>query len=83
MNLSGVDDANGQSINDEEGGLKISRYLSVYYHIESTRLDTSLFKVSAPERIFSCFSLLCMEARYWHEREAYDLLGIKFQNHPI
>ncbi|HSR18187.1 MAG TPA: hypothetical protein VLM39_08880, partial [Ignavibacteriaceae bacterium] len=23
MNLSGVDDANGQSVNDEEGGLKI------------------------------------------------------------
>ncbi len=41
MNLSGVDDANGQSVNDEDGRLKITGgTLSVYYHIESTEVET-------------------------------------------
>ncbi|HVO75924.1 MAG TPA: NADH-quinone oxidoreductase subunit C [Ignavibacteriaceae bacterium] len=85
MNLSGVDDANGQSINDEEGGLKIiGGTLSVYYHIESTKLGHKIcLKVSSPREnpIVNSVYYIWRHSD-WHEREAFDLLGIKFQNHP-
>ncbi len=85
MNLSGVDDANGQSVNDEEGGLKIvGGTLSVYYHIESTKLQHKLcLKTSVPREnpVVNSVYFVWRHAD-WHEREAYDLLGIKFQNHP-
>lgn len=85
MNLSGVDDANGQSVNDEESGLKIlGGTLSVYYHIESTKLRHKLcLKVSAPRENPLVNSVYyAWRHADWHEREAYDLLGIKFINHP-
>jgi NADH-quinone oxidoreductase subunit C len=85
MNLSGVDDANGQSVNDEEGGLKIAGgTLSVYYHIESTKLQHKLcLKTSVPRESPLVTSVYYVwRCADWHEREAYDLLGIKFQNHP-
>jgi NADH-quinone oxidoreductase subunit C len=85
MNLSGVDDANGQSINDEEGALKIiGGTLSVYYHIESTKLQHKLcLKTSAPRdnAVINSVYYVWRHAD-WHEREAYDMFGIKFQNHP-
>lgn len=85
MNLSGVDDANGKSINDEQGGLKITGgTLSVYYHLESTKLQHKLcIKVSAPREnpdVSSVYEV--WRHADWHEREAYDLLGINFINHP-
>jgi len=85
MNLSGVDDANGQSLNDEEGGLKfVGGTLSVYYHIESTKLQHKLcLKTSVPRENPVVNSVYYVWRHSdWHEREAYDLLGIKFQNHP-
>jgi len=85
MNLSGVDDANGQSVNDEEGGLKIiGGTLSVYYHIESTKLKHKLcLKVSVPRESPEVASVYYVWRHAdWHEREAYDLVGIKFLNHP-
>ena len=80
MNLSGVDDANGQTQKDESGDKIIGGTLSVYYHLESTSLTHKItLKVSASrenpeinsvESVWKCAD--------WHEREAYDLIGINF-----
>ena len=58
--------------------------LSVYYHIESTSLkhkivlkvvtDRSNPEVNSVTSVWKCAD--------WHEREAYDMYGIKFTNHP-
>lgn len=58
--------------------------LSVYYHIESTSLKHKIvLKVvtdrSNPE-VNSVTSV--WKGADWHEREAYDMYGIKFTNHP-
>ena len=85
MNLSGIDDANGESKNDESGALHIvGGTLSVYYHIESTKnLHRLCLKVSTqrehPE-VASVYNV--WRHADWQEREAYDLIGIKFLNHP-
>jgi NADH-quinone oxidoreductase subunit C len=84
MNLSGVDDANGKNVVTDgittiEGGT-----LSVYYHLESTNLRHKIvLKVSAPRENPEVESVsLVWRSADWHEREAFDLLGIKFLNHP-
>ena len=85
MNLSGVDDANGQSTNDADGSSTITGgTLSVYYHIESTKLKHKLcLKVSAPRENPQVESVSeVWKHADWHEREAYDLVGINFLNHP-
>lgn len=58
--------------------------LSVYYHIESTSIkhkivlkvvtDRSNPEVNSVTSVWKCAD--------WHEREAYDMYGIKFTNHP-
>ena len=84
MNLSGVDDANGKSTSTEgittiEGGT-----LSVYYHLESTKhRHVVVLKVRTADRVnpaIDSVSDVWITAKY-HEREAYDLLGIHFNNH--
>ncbi|MEW6006275.1 MAG: NADH-quinone oxidoreductase subunit C [Stygiobacter sp.] len=85
MCLSGVDDANGKKVKDIEGYDVIEGgTLSVYYHLYSTVFKHKItLKVSAPredakvesvENVWKCAD--------WHEREAYDMIGIKFLNHP-
>lgn len=85
MNLSGVDDNNAKKIKDEEGNEKLEgRTLSVYYHLHSMKHNHKVaIKVSVPiekpevesvESIWKCAD--------WHEREAYDMYGIIFLNHP-
>jgi len=85
MCLSGVDDANGTKIKDETGLETIQGgTLSVYYHLHSVELKHKItLKVSTPredakaesvENIWKCAN--------WHEREAFDLFGIIFLNHP-
>lgn len=85
MNLSGVDDNNAVKVKDEEGNEKLEgRTLSVYYHLHSMELNHKVnLKVSVPiekpnvesvESIWKCAD--------WHEREAYDMYGIIFPNHP-
>jgi NADH-quinone oxidoreductase subunit C len=71
MNLSGVDEIK-------------ANLLSVYYHLESTILKHKItLKVSTyrnkPE--VSTVTEIWKSAD-WHEREAYDLFGIIFLNHP-
>ena len=85
MNLSGVDDNNAQKIKDEEGNEKLEgRTLSVYYHLHSMKLGHKIaIKVSAPIEKPEVESVepiwICAD---WHEREAYDMYGLIFLNHP-
>ena len=85
MNLSGVDDDNAVKTKDEEGNERLEgRTLSVYYHLHSMKLDHKVaLKVSVPiekpevesvESVWKCAD--------WHEREAYDMFGLIFLNHP-
>ncbi len=85
MVLSGVDDANGEKDSDDEGTEIIKGgTLSVYYHLHSIKnkhkvtLRVSVTKdqpeVESVEGIWKTAN--------WHEREAFDMIGIKFLHHP-
>jgi len=85
MNLSGVDDNNTKKVKDEDGNEKIEiGTLSVYYHLHSMKLNHKVTlrvsvqkdnpKVESVEPIWRTAD--------WHEREAYDMFGIIFLNHP-
>ncbi len=85
MNLSGVDDDNGKKVKTESGDSVIEGgTLSVYYHLESTKLKHKVtLKASAPRENPEIESVECVWRHAdWHEREAYDLIGIIFLNHP-
>ena len=71
VNLSGVDD------------LKENK-LSVYYHLESTtHRHKILLKVSTTREKPEIPSVVeVWQGANWHEREAYDMFGIIFLNHP-
>ncbi|MFZ2324055.1 MAG: NADH-quinone oxidoreductase subunit C [Ignavibacteriaceae bacterium] len=71
MNLSGVDE------------IKENK-LSVYYHLESTSLTHKItLKVSTNRENPEVSSVVeVWQGANWHEREAYDLFGIIFLNHP-
>lgn len=71
MNLSGVDEM--------KDGL-----LSVYYHLESTKLKHKITLKVSTDRNNPEVSTVSevWKAADWHEREAYDMFGIKFLNHP-
>lgn len=85
MNLSGVDDANGEKEKDENGLETIKGgTLSVYYHLESTTFKHKVtLKVSTDRDNAEVASVTeIWNAANWHEREAYDMYGINFINHP-
>ena len=71
MNLSGVD--------EPKAGL-----LSVYYHLESTKLKHKItLKVSTDRNNPEVSTVTeVWKGADWHEREAYDMFGIIFLNHP-
>lgn len=71
MNLSGVDEPKDS-------------LLSVYYHLESTKLRHKItLKVSTDRNKPEVASVTeVWKGADWHEREAYDLFGIIFLNHP-
>jgi NADH-quinone oxidoreductase subunit C len=71
MNLSGVDEIK-------------ENLLSVYYHIESTSLKHKVtLKVTTNRENPEVSSVVeVWQGANWHEREAYDMFGIKFLNHP-
>ena len=85
MNLSGVDDNNPEKIKNEDGTVtEKAGTLSVYYHLHSTILKHKVALVTSassdnPE-IESVTNIWA--AANWNEREAYDMFGIKFLNHP-
>ena len=83
--LSGVDDANGKSEKGEDGSTNIEGgTLSVYYHFESTKLGHKVaLKVSTPRENPQAASIAGIWRHAdWHEREAFDMVGIIFLNHP-
>lgn len=85
MNLSGVDDANGEKKTDDSGATVISGgTLSVFYHLESMKLKHKLtLKASTPRDNPEIVSVTeIWKSAEWHEREAYDMFGIRFINHP-
>ena len=84
MNLSGVDDANGEKVKDDNDNEVIKGgTLSVYYHLESTNLKHKItLKVSTDRDNPEVASVEeIWRTADWHEREAYDMFGIKFINH--
>lgn len=85
MLLSGVDDANGTKTKDESGADVITGgTLSVYYHLDSIYLKHKVtIKASCPREKPEVDSVYYVwRTADWHEREAYDLLGIIFLDHP-
>ena len=85
MCLSGVDDANGEKKTNEDGSTEIAGgTLSVVYHLESIELRHKVtLKVSVNKDNPEVKSVAGIWSHAdWHEREAYDLFGIKFLNHP-
>jgi len=85
MNLSGVDDTNGEKVKDENGVESIKGgTLSVYYHLESTKLKHKLTLKTSTDRekpeVVTVTEV--WKGADWHEREAYDMYGIIFLNHP-
>ena len=85
MNLSAVDNADGEKKTEEDGSFEyIGGTLSVFYHLESTdkrhklTLETTVEK-DKPDVV--SVTDVWIHAN-WHEREAFDLLGINFLNHP-
>ncbi len=85
MVLSGVDDANGERIKEEDGSETIKGgTLSTYYHLYSIPLKHKVtIRVSClrqnPE-IYSVSSVWITAD--WYERESFDMYGIKYLNHP-
>lgn len=85
MNLSGVDDANGTKKKDENGNEFIDGgTLSVYYHLDSIQIGHKItVRTSTPRENAEVVSVYDVwRCSDWHEREAYDMFGIKFLNHP-
>jgi len=85
MNLSGVDDASGKKITGEQGEVKLEgRTFSLFYHLESMSLKqkvTLAVRMPGENPEVSSVSEIWRSAD-WHEREAFDMFGIKFLNHP-
>ena len=84
MNLSGVDDANGEKVKDEnENEIIKGGTFSVYYHLESIDLKHKItLKVSTERDNPEVASVEeVWKSADWHEREAFDMYGIKFLNH--
>lgn len=83
--LTGVDDYNGEKQTDEAGAETMTGgTVSVYYHLESTSLRHKIIVVvSVPRDNPEVQSVtgIWLGANF-NEREAYDMFGIKFINHP-
>ena len=68
-----------------QSGTDMGKYLMVVYHLESTKLGHQLvLKVKTEDRQNPAFDTVCdiWRTAEFHEREIYDLLGIRFNNHP-
>lgn len=85
INLSGVDDFNGEKVK-EDSAKEIMKggTMSVYYHLESIKYRHKiLLKISTDRDNPVVVSVTDVwKSADWHEREAYDMFGIKFINHP-
>jgi len=85
MNLSGVDDNNAEKVKNEDGTIITQGgTLSVFYHLDSTILKHKItLKVTVDKDTPEVESVAKIWfASNWHEREAFDMYGIIFLNHP-
>ena len=60
-------------------------HLMVVYHLDSTKFGHEMvLKVKIPDRADPVVDTVCdiWRTAEFHEREVYDLFGIKFRNHP-
>jgi NADH-quinone oxidoreductase subunit C len=83
--LSALDDANGKKVNQEDGSFDYEGgTLSVVYHLESMDLKHKLtLRVTVPKEKPEIESVAYVwNHANWEEREAYDMIGIIFLNHP-
>lgn len=85
MSLSGVDDYNGEKVqDDDENEIIQGGTLSIYYHLYSISLNHKItLKVSTERENPEVVSVESIwRTADWHEREVFDLFGIKFLMHP-
>ena len=68
-----------------QSGTDMVKHLMVVYHLRSTNLGHELvLKVKTEDRETPSFDSVCdiWATAEFHEREIYDMLGIRFNNHP-
>jgi len=66
-------------------GVDMVKFLEVVYHLESTTHQHQLeLKVRTDDRVNGAVDTVCdiWRTAEFHEREIFDLLGIRFTNHP-
>jgi len=66
-------------------GVDMIQYIEVVYHLESTaHRHQAVLKVRVFDRDHGAVDTVCdiWRTAEFHEREIYDLLGIRFTNHP-
>jgi NADH-quinone oxidoreductase subunit C len=66
-------------------GVDFGQELGVVYHLNSTKHGHDIvLKVKLADRENPCVDSICdlYRAGEFYEREVYDLLGIRFNNHP-
>lgn len=66
-------------------GVDMVKFLEVVYHLESTvHKHQIVLKVRTSDRENGAVDTVCdiWRTAEFHEREVYDLLGIRFNNHP-
>jgi NADH-quinone oxidoreductase subunit C len=66
-------------------GVDYGNDLGVVYHMRSTKYDhTVVLKTRTPDRVYPQLDSVAdiWQTAEFHEREVFDLLGIKFKNHP-
>ena len=66
-------------------GVDMVKFQEVVYHLESTTHKHQLeLKVRTEDRVNGSVDTVCdvWKTAEFHEREAFDLLGIRFTNHP-
>ncbi len=66
-------------------GVDYGEEFAAVYHLESTEFRHSIvLKVKTSDRKNPNFDTVCniWQTAEWHEREIFDLFGIKFNNHP-
>ncbi|MEI7491846.1 MAG: NADH-quinone oxidoreductase subunit C [Bacteroidota bacterium] len=66
-------------------GVDYIKQLAVVYHLRSTQHKHALvIKVKTDDRVNPNFDTVCdiWRTAEFHERETYDMFGIRFNNHP-